>query len=197
MFGGGLSSRASGSMIQEANEETLIRVREVSRYIMAAFLALIATVLTSFLPILNKHLLRDARPALVAWITNAASLPILAAGTFLLTQCSLISRQGASAFSCTAQIPHVDGVFMAALSASVLLNWAATLLSTIALEQADAGLLSPLFTFNPAFTLLVAWLTLAEVPGVRQTIGVAVVLFGAYLLEVEEARTGPLAPLRA
>ena len=52
--------------------------------IMAALLALVATILTSFLPILNKHLLRDARPALVAWITNAASLPILAAGTFLV-----------------------------------------------------------------------------------------------------------------
>src|SRR5258708_33921529 len=91
MFGGGLSSRASGSMIQEANEETLIRVREVSRYILAAFLALIATVLTSFLPILNKHLLRDARPALVAWITNAASLPILAAEAYLFTQTSIPS----------------------------------------------------------------------------------------------------------
>ena len=51
-------------------------------------------------------------------------------------------------------------------------------------------------TFNPAFTLLVAWFSLAEVPGVRQTIGVAVVLFGAFLLEVEEARIGFLAPLR-
>src|SRR5216683_7185600 len=109
MFGGGLSSRASGSMIQEANEETLIRVREVSRCIMAAFLALVATILTSFLPILNKHLLRDARPALVAWVVNAASLPILAAGTLLLTQCSL------PAVSCTVQLPHVDAVFVVAL----------------------------------------------------------------------------------
>ena len=55
---------------------------------------------------------------------------------------------------------------------------------------------SPLLTINPAFTLLVAWLTLAEVPAARQTLGVAVVLFGAYLLEVEEARTGLLTPLR-
>ncbi len=54
---------------------------------MSALLALAATLLTSFLPILNKHLLRDARPARVAWIVNAASLPILAAGT-LLTQCT-------------------------------------------------------------------------------------------------------------
>ena len=117
-----MSSRATGSMIQEANEETLIIVREVSRRIMAAFLALNATILTSFLPILNKHLLRDARPALVAWITNAASLPILAAGTFLLTQCSLTSLHGSIPLSCTAQIPHIDVIFVAALLASALLN---------------------------------------------------------------------------
>src|SRR5712691_6947546 len=40
----------------------------------------------------------------------------------------------------------------------------------------------PLLTFNPAFTLLIAWLTLDEVPGLRQTLGVVVVLLGAYLL---------------
>ena len=52
---------------------------------MAALLALVATVLTSLLPILNKHILRDARPTLVAWAINAASLPILVVGTLLLT----------------------------------------------------------------------------------------------------------------
>ncbi len=162
---------------------------------MAALLALVATLLTSFLPILNKHLLREARPALVAWITNAASLPILAVVTVLLTQCSITSLHGGFSFSCTARVPHVDGIFVAALLASVALNWAATLLSTIALDKVDASLVSPLLTFNPAFTLLAAWLTLGEIPGVRQTVGVAVLLFGAYLLEVEEARTGLLAPL--
>ena len=163
---------------------------------MPALFALVATILTSFLPILNKRILRDARPALVAWITNAASLPILAAGTLLLTQCSIPSPYGGVPFSCTVQVPQVDGIFVAALLASVLLNWAATLLSKMALDKADASLVSPLLTFNPAFTLLVAWRTLGEIPGVRQTVGVAVVLLGAYLLEVEETRTGVLAPLR-
>jgi drug/metabolite transporter (DMT)-like permease len=157
---------------------------------MATLFALVATFLTSFLPILNKRLLRDARPTLVAWAINAASLPILAGGTLLLTQCSLTGR------SCTVQLPHIDTIFVIALLASVVLNWAATLLSTMALSKADASLVSPLLTFNPAFTLLVAWFSLGEVPGVRQSIGVAVVLFGAYLLEAEEARTGPLAPVR-
>jgi drug/metabolite transporter (DMT)-like permease len=162
---------------------------------MSALFALVATVLTSFLPILNKYLLHDTRPAVVAWITNAASLPILALGTLFLTQCSITWR-GGLLLSCAAQVPHVDGLFVTALLASAALNWAATWLSTVALSKADASLVSPLLTFNPAFTLLIAWFTLDEVPGVRQTLGVVVVLLGAYLLEVEEARTGILAPLR-
>src|SRR5260370_33850420 len=60
-----------------------------SRLIMSTLFALIATVLTSFLPICNKYLLRDARPTMVAWIVNAASLPLLALGTLALTQCPL------------------------------------------------------------------------------------------------------------
>ncbi len=56
---------------------------------MSALFALIAAVLTSFLPICNKALLRDARPTMVAWVINAASLPLLALGTLALTQCTL------------------------------------------------------------------------------------------------------------
>src|SRR2546423_2918939 len=163
---------------------------------MAALLALVATILTSFLPILNKRLLRDSRPALVAWIINAASLPILGAGTLLLTQCSITPQRGSLSLSCAVHVPRIDGLFVAALLVSALLNWAATLLSTLALARADSSLVSPLLTFNPAFTLLLAWPTLGEAPGLRQTIGVAVVLLGAYLLDVEEARTGLLAPVR-
>src|SRR5258708_16003345 len=162
---------------------------------MAALLAFVATISTSLLPILNKRLLRDARPALVAWIVNAASLPILLAGTLLLTQCSVTSLHGSIPFSCTARLLHVDGVFVAALVASALLNWAATLLSTLALARADASLVSPLLTFNPAFTLLLAWPTLGEAPGLRQATGVAVVLLGAYLLHVAEAPTRLAPPL--
>jgi drug/metabolite transporter (DMT)-like permease len=163
---------------------------------MATLLALVATVLTSFLPILQKLILRDARPALVAWIINVASLPILAVGTGLVTSCSLLPLHGGIPFTCAAHLPDVDGIFVAALLTYALLNWAATLLATYALAKADVSLVGPLLTFNPAFTLLIAWPALGEMPGLRQTVGVAVALFGVYLLNVEEARTGRLAPLR-
>lgn len=163
---------------------------------MYALLALLATILTSFLPILSKSLLRDTRPAQVAWAINAASLPLLAVGTLFLAQCSIMNYSGSAAVSCTMNLPRVDGIFLLALLGSAVLNGMATLLSTVALAKADASLVSPLLTFNPAFTLLLAWPALGEVPGLRQTIGVAVILLGAYLLDVEEARTGVLAPLR-
>ena len=104
---------------------------------MSALLALVATVLTSFLPILNKRLLRDATPARVTWAINAASLPLLAVGTFLLTQCSIVPVHGIP-LSCTTSLPHIDDIFVVALLASAALNWAATLLSTYALARADA-----------------------------------------------------------
>ncbi len=106
---------------------------------MAALLALVATILTSFLPILNKCLLRDSRPALVAWIINAASLPILGAGTLLLTQCSMTPLRGSLSLACSVHIPCIDGLFVAALLASTFFNCAATLLSTLALARADAS----------------------------------------------------------
>jgi hypothetical protein len=85
---------------------------------MADLLALVATILTSFLPILNKCLLRDSRPALVVWIINAASLPILGAGTLLLTQCSITPQRGSLSLACAVHIPRFDGLFVAALLAS-------------------------------------------------------------------------------
>ncbi len=163
---------------------------------MSALFALIATVLTSFLPICNKYLLRDARPTMVAWIVNAASLPLLALGTLALTQCTLSLSLWHLSAGCQWHPLQLDRVFVLALLASAVLNWAATLLSTKALAQADASLVSPLLTFNPAFTLLIALVTLGEIPGIRQTLGVAIILIGAYLLEVKQARTGLLVPLQ-
>ena len=162
---------------------------------MAVLFSLIATLLTSFLPILNKRLLQDTRPTIVALCINAASLPLLVVGTLLQTQCA-VHLASNPLLACRAQVPQVDGVFVLALLISALLNGGATLLSTMAFSKADASLVSPLLTFNPAFTLLIALMLLGEVPGWQQTLGVAIVLFGAYLLDVESARTNLFAPLR-
>lgn len=156
--------------------------------------ALIATALTSLLPICNKRLLRDTKPSIVAWAINAASIPLLAGGMLLLTQCSL-QRFPHIALSCALHPPQIDLVFVAALLSAAAFNWGATLLSTHALDRADASLVTPLLTFNPAFTVLVAWIVLGEAPGLREGLGIVVILLGVYVLEAQDARTGLLAPL--
>jgi drug/metabolite transporter (DMT)-like permease len=161
---------------------------------MSTSFALVATILTSFLPICTKYLLRDARPAMVAWIVNAASLPLLALGTFVVTQCTLGVPFAQLVMLCWWHPLHFDSVFVLALLLSAVLNWAATRLSTKALDQADASLVSPLLTFNPAFTLFLALFALGEIPGVRETLGVIIILIGSYLLEVEQAQTSIFAP---
>ena len=115
----------------------------------SALFALFAAVLTSLLPICQKDLLRSAPPTLVAWIVNAASLPLLALGTLALTQCTLDVSLGYLAAGCRWHPPLVHRVFALALLASAVLNWAATLLATKTLAQADASLVSTLLTFNP------------------------------------------------
>src|SRR5262249_12580467 len=127
------------------------------------------------------------------WAVNAASLPLLAMGTLLLTQCYWAAPRG---LACSVQMLHVEGVFLAALVGSAVLNWGATLFSTWSLATADASLVAPLLTLNPAFTLFVAWLPWGGRPDLRQAVGVGVILLGAYLLEIEVASTGLLEPVR-
>lgn len=57
--------------------------------------------------------------------------------------------------------------------------------------------MTPFLTFNPAFTLLVAALTLDESPSVLGVDGVLVIVAGGYFFNAEEARRSLVAPLKA
>jgi uncharacterized membrane protein len=131
--------------------------------------ALTAALLTSFLPIISKRLLADTPVSVVAWSLNAFSLPILGAATLWAIP-----------------IGTVDTVFWAALAASGLLNFAATFISTQALKWGDASLVTPLLTFNPAFTLALAAVTLGEIPSTVGALGVALIGLGAIVLAAGE-----------
>jgi uncharacterized membrane protein len=138
---------------------------------MSLLLALAAAFLTSFLPILNKRLLADTPIPVVAFGINALSLPLLGFATLALFP-----------------IPTVDLIFGLGILGSGILNLAATLLSTRALKLGDASLVTPILTFNPAFTLIVAAFTLREVPSAAGTLGVLLILVGGYVLNVEGIR---------
>ncbi len=142
--------------------------------------ALAAALLTSFLPIINKRLLRDTDTTVVVWSFNAISLPILVIGTLLETK-----------------LPSIDLVYVLAVVASGAINWLATLASTQALKVGEASLVTPLLTFNPPFTLLVGYVTLGEVPTRLGLAGVLLIAMGAYMFELESIRRGVLEPVMA
>ncbi|MBI3740970.1 MAG: DMT family transporter [Chloroflexi bacterium] len=144
------------------------------------FFALIAALSTSVLPIINKRLLQDTDVSIVAWGFNALSLPILAGATFFL-----------------APMSQVDAPFWFGIAASGILNMFATFISTLALKLSDASLVTPFLTFNPIFTLLIAFIALGEVPTPVGAFGVAVIGMGAYFFALEEVKTNLLAPLCA
>lgn len=131
---------------------------------MWAIFALAAALLTSFNPILYKRLLGQAGPVVVVWGVIGLALPLLALTTFALTP----------------GLPQVDGLFVAGILASATLNVLAHLASACSLKLADATLVTPLLTFSPVFTVLVAALLLGERPGARGLLGLMLVLVGAY-----------------
>jgi len=147
---------------------------------MWALYALTAALLTSFLPIINKHILKTADIAVVAWVPNALSLPVLLAFTLALIDW-----------------PSIDWPFLLAVLASGIFNLVATLASTRALQLADASVATPFLSFNPVFTLLLSSFTLREIPSVRGVAGVMLIVLGAYLFQVNEVGKGMLAPLSA
>jgi len=142
--------------------------------------ALTAACLTSFLPIVNKRLLADTPVSVVAWGVNALSLPLLGLLAVILLP-----------------IPLVDSIFWLGIVSSAVLNLAATLISTQALKLGDASLVTPVLTFNPAFTLFIAIFTLGEVPSWFGVLGVLVILAGGYVLNIQHIKAGWWRPLTA
>lgn len=144
---------------------------------MWAIFALGAALLTSFNPILYKRILKDVDPLIVVWAVTLLGLPLLAIFTFTLTSSLL----------------RVDWIFLFAVIGSAALNAVAHLASTKALKLEDVSVVTPLLTFSPAFTVLIAAIFLRETPSTRGLIGVGLLLAGAYGLNAS-TRTDWLTP---
>ncbi len=147
---------------------------------MWTILALGAALLTSFNPILYKHLLKDGDPLRVVWAVTLIGLPLLAVFTFARTP----------------RLPQLDWTFWLAVIASAGLNVAAHLANAKAIQLEDVSLVTPLLTFSPVFTVLIAALFLGETPSPRGLTGVGLLLAGAYWLTRSSA-DGWLAPFKS
>lgn len=136
---------------------------------MWVFLALGAALLTSFNPVLYKRMLRDTEPVVLVWGVTLLSLPLLGIFAFILSPA----------------LPSIDGVFVASVLGSAILNVIAHLASTKALKLADISLVTPLLIFSPVFTVLISIVFLNEIPSVTGMLGVVLVLIGAYVINYD------------
>ena len=143
-------------------------------------LALGTAFLTSFNPILYKRMLKNTDSLVVVWGVSLLALPLLALFTFALTP----------------RIPKTDIFFVLGIVGSAALNVIAQLSSTRALKLADVSLVTPLLTFSPVFTVMIAAVFLNEIPSAQGLVGVGLILIGAYWL-TRNANASWLVPFNA
>ena len=60
----------------------------------------------------------------------------------------------------------------------------------------EISVVSPLLNFGPAFLMILAWLFLGEVLTLQQLIGVGIIIFGSYLLEISTKHPTLLGPVK-
>jgi drug/metabolite transporter (DMT)-like permease len=146
---------------------------------MWVLLALLTAVCTALRDAASKHATRGADPLIIAFAL--AAVPAVTLG-------SLVALGGA---------PEPGPRFGIALAVSGGINVVATPLIVWALERSDLSLVAPLRSLTPVFMLVTAGLVLGEAPSAVGAAGVAVVVAGAYLLNVRDRTAGRLEPLLA
>lgn len=68
--------------------------------------------------------------------------------------------------------------------------------SYLAISKSSVSLISPITSFGPVFTTIIATFTLHEFPTPIKFLGILFVVFGAYLLNVADVKEGIMAPFK-
>jgi uncharacterized membrane protein len=90
-----------------------------------------------------------------------------------------------------------DGVFYLCIAAGLPLEVLALYCYMKAIKIAPLSLTLPFLAFTPAFMIFTGWSFLGELPSAGGLAGIAVIVAGAYCLNLSAAGAGYLSPLRA
>ena len=143
--------------------------------VLSLFFALWSSIYYSIL----KKISSGLHPAVVLFSANLFALPFMIGLIFLLNG-----------------FPHVTFSFFLFMVASSILDLFAFLLSIWALKKSPLSLLSPIASFSPVFTALIASSTLHEIPTLFKFLGILIVVIGAYLLNISNLKEGLFAPIK-
>ena len=79
---------------------------------------------------------------------------------------------------------------------AAILDFFAAIFSMYAIKTSPISLISPISSFNPVFTTIIAFLMLHEILSPTKILGVVIIVLGAYLLNVSELKEGMLLPFK-
>lgn len=115
----------------------------------------------------------------LSWVREAYAIPFLLPLLFFI------------------EIPEVDAVFWWAILACVILDLITTILYMKAIKIAPLSLTIPYMGLTPLFSLLLSYFVLGETTSLTGLIGIALISFGAYILQIDRAKYGLLEPIKA
>ncbi len=94
-------------------------------------------------------------------------------------------------------IPEIGDEFWKALLIGSTLNIATAILYMKAIKHSDLSVTIPIVTFTPLFLLLTSPIIVNEIPSGLGIAGVALIVFGSYILNLKHKSKGLLAPIKA
>jgi drug/metabolite transporter (DMT)-like permease len=142
-------------------------------------LASFTAVLTSAKDVSNKLCLKQTNEYIVAWTNSCLSLLLLLPSLWFTG------------------IPALGDRFGYAVVISGSLNVLAIILYVKAIKISELSLTIPLITFTPLFLLVTSPVILGEYPSIADTVGIILIVIGAYSLNLKDKSKGYFAPLAA
>ncbi len=122
----------------------------------------------------------DQDPFVLAWVRMGYALPFVFSVVLL-----------------TGSFPGLDVEFLKIISVLMPFEVAGLLLYVHAIKLSPLSLTLPFLAFTPAFTLVIAFFLLGEVPSWGGLGGILLITTGAYMLHIDRLSSGLLAPVRA
>ena len=141
--------------------------------------SLLNALFESLKDVLSKKTLQATDEYLVAWSLRLFSLP------FIIL---ILYFNG---------IPTLGDEFFKALFITSFLNLIVSILFVKAIKYSDLSLTMPLIAFVPVFFLVTSPILLGEFPSQIGLIGILLIVFGSYILNINDKKEGYLAPFKA
>ncbi len=128
---------------------------------------------------LSKKALSRSDEFVIVWVREGYALPFLLLGLLFI------------------QIPALESGFWQTLAILIPLEILALVLYVKAIRVSPLSLTIPFMAVSPVFILFIAFALLGEWPTPLGLVGVLCIAAGAYLLNANASKSGPLGPIKA